>query len=274
MAKDNRTFLEMFLWESESPEAEAFRREKPILAAMADVHRELRLIASRLANSDKIDEYPKDDIFDVTEPQRGPQAAIEAVRQLTRGIVRCEDFARQFGDSPLRREVCEVLHRINQHLAYSEDLAELAIYDEDEKQAVEVCRSSVAEAWNRCRDDLERLDARVWTAIDLGLPSNGSGEESRKMTPPEAAAPLPRLTATLDPPQAVVDSRPYALSDDGAALVNVLIEANDWISGPEITKKTGQPRPDRTIKNLPKAIQRLIESKPGKGNRIAREFLA
>lgn len=84
----------------------------------------------------------------------------------------------------------------------------------------------------------------------------------------------PRLTVTLDPPQAVLDGNPYALSSDGAFYLDALLKAHgDWVSGVTIAE-TCPMRPDRVRKKLPKPIHELTESVPGKGHRIEREKLA
>ena len=80
----------------------------------------------------------------------------------------------------------------------------------------------------------------------------------------EVAPRRPRLTVTFDPDQAIFDGIPYAIKSNGAAFLDSLLEANgEWVSG-----ETIGVRADRVKKSLPVTIQHLIESSPGKGNRI------
>lgn len=79
-----------------------------------------------------------------------------------------------------------------------------------------------------------------------------------------------RLTVAIDPPQAVLDGTPYALTQDGATFVQALLNAEgDWVAGCKLDM-----RADRVKKALPKPIRELIESSPGKGYRIPRKVLA
>jgi hypothetical protein len=62
----------------------------------------------------------------------------------------------------------------------------------------------------------------------------------------------------------------YLLKDAPAAIFRALIEATPgvWVAGNEI--ELARPRPDRVVKQIPKPLRDLIESKVGKGYRIRR----
>ena len=88
--------------------------------------------------------------------------------------------------------------------------------------------------------------------------------------PPKAIPPAPRLTVTLEPPQAVWDGMPYPLTPDGAVFLDELRKADgDWVSGAKL-----RMRADRVRGSLPPVLQNLIEASPGKGSRIPRGRLA
>jgi hypothetical protein len=85
-------------------------------------------------------------------------------------------------------------------------------------------------------------------------------------------APKIRMTVTLDPPQAVLDGKPFALTADGADFVKSLLDAKgDWLSSSNLPNI---PRPDRVRKALPRLVRELIESAPSKGFRIPQSVLA
>jgi hypothetical protein len=64
--------------------------------------------------------------------------------------------------------------------------------------------------------------------------------------------------------------KPYSVSADAALMVKTLLDADgDWVAGDTLNM-----RADRVKKSLPNAVQKLIESVPGKGNRIPRTALA
>ena len=80
----------------------------------------------------------------------------------------------------------------------------------------------------------------------------------------------PRLRVVLEPPQITLDDTAYAVSSDGATLVNELVKADgDWVS----PSKIDVTRPKRVKESLPPQILELIEAASGKGHRISRQSL-
>ena len=79
-----------------------------------------------------------------------------------------------------------------------------------------------------------------------------------------SSSPASRLAVMFDPDQAILDGTPYALKSNGAVFLYELLKADgDWVTGATIGI-----RADRAKDSLPPAIRQLIESAPGKGNRL------
>ena len=124
--------------------------------------------------------------------------------------------------------------------------------------------------------DVAWLPTNVFLAIAEQIESlrqTDSKPDSKKETsipvPENPREPGNRVQVMLTPPQVTVDGTAYAVSPDGALLVDELLKADaEWISGENLMMRV-----DRVKKNLPKPVLDLIESVPGKGHRIPRQAL-
>jgi hypothetical protein len=94
---------------------------------------------------------------------------------------------------------------------------------------------------------------------------------------PELVPPEPRVVVSTAPPQVTIDKKPYAITDDEAAALKCVMDANgDWIGGPKIKEATHIAKPDRVLRNLRTKLKSIdfIESQQGLGFRIREEWLA
>jgi len=107
--------------------------------------------------------------------------------------------------------------------------------------------------------------AKVFEMLAQQLAGQQAAATVQAAPSPAPSPPIPRIVVSLDPPQVVLDGAAYALTPDGAAFLQTLVEANgDWVAGSSIP----DIRADRVKGRLPAPIRDLIEASTGKGYRL------
>jgi hypothetical protein len=105
--------------------------------------------------------------------------------------------------------------------------------------------------------------------------------EKHGLTPPEdlergAALPSPsipqqtRLRLDAEREVAILDGQPHSVGEDAIIMLGVLLDRlGGWVAGKELHRKPHDlVRPDRTLRGMPRAIKRLVESNTKRGYRI------
>lgn len=131
----------------------------------------------------------------------------------------------------------------------------------NELDVPEVCRSKFVQ----CRESLRRLEGLLrhfGSSVGLGV-GGYSAAETRVRE---------RLVISLEPPQAVLDGRAYALTEQGAMFLDAVVAAEgNWVTGGEIAVRHSlfdSQRIKRIKDRLPGPLVRLVESAPGRGSRL------
>jgi hypothetical protein len=109
---------------------------------------------------------------------------------------------------------------------------------------------------------LNRLRAlcRQECVVAARIPGDTKSRKRRRKTDGERGFPL----VCHSPPQVTIDGTPYALTKEGAKLLDALVAANgDWVNGHSVVNQ-----PSRVRDAMPDEVRKVVESAPGKGFRI------
>lgn len=110
-------------------------------------------------------------------------------------------------------------------------------------------------------DLIEQLDVAIRTAFAV-------------TSAPQSAQRSSRLVIDRSTDRALLDGTWYVLAESAATLLAAMLDADgDWVTGSQIAKELGieEFKVTRAKQGLPEPIRALIESNPGKGNRLIRE---
>lgn len=125
-------------------------------------------IAGQLEDCDYVDEDQSwlGKVDPRHQPPRGASFAIANVRSLDAEISEADMLAKDLSGEELRRQIREALTLAHQHIGQADVPAEWAVIDGDDEEAINICRTALARAYEECGVALKRLSAAVLVVAD------------------------------------------------------------------------------------------------------------
>jgi hypothetical protein len=218
--------------------------------ALITLARKLFWIAGQLANYRHVDEhYDVERLKRGEDCERGPEYAIDNVRALTWKIHLAGEATKQLPQTKLVRAVRRNLVLAHEAIGQADVPAELALLDGDEQATVDCCTNAFRRAHRKCGNELERLAAALLVEADS---SNA----------------LCKCRLALGGENVVIiDGAQVAVKASGYKLFELLLkDPGEYVPISKHGLRT------RDVESLPDKLRDAVESDPGAGTRIKREW--